>query len=86
MQYSETVTKVKYCNLDSCYLPFQNDPVSSVLNRLCYFTRYQDKGLDPKPIKSNESLLILMEFVQGQCPLPSLVFHPYTQETYFNGF
>lgn len=48
---SETITKVKYCNLDSCYFVFQNDPVSSVLNRLCYFTWHQDLGLEPKPIK-----------------------------------
>lgn len=27
-----------------------------------------------------------MEFVQGQCPRASLIFPPYTQETYFNGF
>lgn len=48
---SETRTKLKYCNLDSCYFLFHNDPVSSVLNRLCYFTRHQDLGIDPKPIK-----------------------------------
>lgn len=53
MQYSisETATKVKYCNLDSCYFLFQNNPVSFVLNRLYYFTWHQDFGLDPKPIK-----------------------------------
>lgn len=45
---SETITKLKYCNLDSCYFLFQNDPV---LNRLCYFTWHQDLGLDPKSIK-----------------------------------
>lgn len=28
---------------------FQNDLVSSILNRLCYFTQYQDLELDPKP-------------------------------------
>lgn len=46
---SEKITKLKYCNLDSCYFLFQNYPVSSVSNRLCYFTWHQDLGLDPKP-------------------------------------
>lgn len=53
IQYSisETVTKVKYCNLDSCYFLFQNDPRFICIKQTLYFTWHQDLQLDPKPIQ-----------------------------------
>lgn len=53
IQYSisETVTKVKYCNLDSCYFLFQNDLRFICIKQTLYFTWHQDLGLDPKPIQ-----------------------------------